>query len=372
MLSAVPLTATSANFVGEPLELHWSSGTMFSITLPSTAPPIAVLPVGGTQTGLVILNLGPDPIVVSGGFGSTSWNAAAVPDEVLTQGMNSHGNGDSMPWQTPFAPVLDPIALPLQGLANLRPTAGGPGLPSLASSTASSTDSSQSTLVSFGTSMPLNNPRPIATGEADIAGARWLSAAFTPTEQQHLETSMAQQSSNVNPVARESQSRLALEPTRLISQSFCVVASVQPSSPAVSREPADPAPTGLTEGGNGEAPLRGQPPAPPHSAQGVVPSTAAAAHDAALGDWAPADLSERVPSKSTYEEGPIPRASVDELVLKFPGDDSASWQDAAQFFSERKRLIGALLAAVAIQTLWSYDENELQEKQPRRLVFAST
>jgi hypothetical protein len=328
--------------------------------------------VGGYIT--LIPDIAGNGITTTNAFGSLYVvpDFAAVP--AGRTGVFSNWNDGYMPWQATLVPVLDPILPQQSSLLPLHLPASGPVFAPVSISFSTSIGAAVPVFALFAGSTATTVPISTTNSVGDLTSPRWLSATFSPTEQHRLDTSTPDMPSEAAFVTRDSQSRLALEPTRLASQTFCVVASAQLSTQTDGSERAVKSATGQPENRADKVQFQSQPQRQIQKAQArlgsTLPSPLAAVHDAAILAWIPLPKSLQYLSiAAVRDQAPnlVTQEADNEGGQELAGVDSQPWQVAAQFLNERKRLIGAVLATVAIQSLWSYGNNDAQETQPPRV-----
>jgi len=378
MLSVVPVAAAQAEFVGQTFEVRLISGTIISVDLPSTFNRVSGVAAGNGPSIGGYIALIPDSagnaITTRNAFGSLYVvpDFAAVPagrTEVF-----SNWNDGYMPWQATLVPVLDPILPQQSSLLLLHLPASGPVFAPVSISFSTSIGAAVPVFAPFAGSTATTVPSSTTNGVGDVASPRWLSATFSPAEQHRLDTSTADVPSKAGLVIRDSQSRLALEPTRLTAQTFCVVASAQLSTQTDGSERAVKSATGQPENRADKVQFRSQPQGQLRKAEArlgpTLPSPLAAVNDAAILAWVSLPQSLQHSSiAAVRDQAPnlVTQESDNEGGQELAAADSQPWQVAAQFLNERNRLIGTVLTTVAIQSLWSYGNNDAQETQPPRV-----
>jgi len=145
------------------------------------------------------------------------------------------------------------------------------------------------------------SPASMAPGAATdgIASQRWLSATFSPAEEQRLDAATVAGNDLSPAVTRDLQARFALEPTRVTFQAFCVGANVELPAFGADAEPlstSKPAPQEVNSGAMGQS-LQMQDSVRPEATSGAM---SRAVHDAAILDWdSPHQASQHLSSRAT-------------------------------------------------------------------------
>jgi hypothetical protein len=209
----------------------------------------------------------------------------------------------------------------------------------------------------------LTNSRP-----GDGNGPRWLSATFSPAENQRLDSSTENIVRQAASSASDSQARFSLQPTRVTSQTFCMVAGAPvPVHDDIS--PQVPLSAGEPEINPPATPLRPQPPNKARP-QSVEEASRRAIRDAAILGWPFG----RQPAESGSMLAAVGNAAAAVREEPFLGNDkemvdeqAETWRWAEQFLVDEKQLVGALLAVIAMKSMHSLEQAE-PARSPRRQV----
>ncbi len=229
-----------------------------------------------------------------GDFGTTRAGLPAVFNVVPA----FSPNGEPTTWPTLKAPQLDPVNP--TGLAPVRIStndAGAGGLPIGEPAKGSASDASSLPSTSHA-EFPTANlaVRPISSG--DGAGPKWLSVSFSPAEQHRLDATTVDTHFERSMAARDPKVRFALEPTRLIHQTFFAPAAIPSAGRDDAAElPALPSPKAAdTDDATRAIHQSAQDPA-----QGAARP---AIHDAAIVDWDLSQAAILAPAAPTMPRNP--------------------------------------------------------------------
>jgi hypothetical protein len=350
MLSVAPAVSLETQLVEQSYQ--WQA--MPTLSLSASQLGTSIQGIDHLSGAFISIDL--NSVIFNGGneFGSLGLTRDWLPSVLNAIPMVNNAGG---PFNWPIAkpPQLDPIAANPPGLAPVRIAGDDAGVG--ASPTGETGTGSASGTASSSSATHAESPTVIFAAQsiavADSARPKWLSASFTTSEEHRLDATTVNAHFERTIAARDLKSRFALEPTRLICQTFYAPAM----APSVGQEdaaelPVLPAPK-AAGGDDATRAIR-------QSVQEPAPGTARPAiHDAAIVDW---DLSQAAilaaPATPRNPQGAdqpaamlAAREELDELEAAKAAPDSA----IVQFLNENKYVAGLLFAALAARSIWSQD-----------------
>ncbi len=372
MLSAAPTVDVSAAIVGQPLATASIAGATIQI---QHANSTTLLPRFETSISVlqgVVTNSAGVPVTLDYELGDTADDASLT----LSPGTVPAGSGVL---QISQPPGLDPLGPRLSSMEPPGPVIG-PQPPAGPEPVSVSNPGNAPVSVAPGLASPA--PPTVAAGptgrSASDNGPRWLSASFSPAEAHRLDTvsqpldTVSQPADQQTAVpSRDAQTRSSLQPTRLTSQTFCVVTEV----PSVARGDDDPH---VLDAGGPLIGTQATPTAPRSidraSAEPSQEATPGAAHDAAMAGWiAGPRLAEALVRSLTA--GRESSSAREELLLEGDAesvDEAAdSWVRSERWFGDERHWVGAALAVIALKSLHSLDRGQPAETARPRLLRKS-
>ncbi len=364
MLSAAPTVDVSVAMVGQPQV----AGTLTEAT-------IQIQQVTSTdqwslgETSILVL-----PAVVTNAAGGSVTLDYVLGDNAWDESVRLRAQGEpagSGGWQLGQPPRLDPVGPHLGSTAPPGPVIG-PQPPAGPEPVSVSNPGNAPVGAAPGLASPAPPTVAAPTGRSvSDNGSRWLSASFSPAETHCLDTVSQPVDQQVTLPPRDAQTRSSLQPTRLTSQTFCVVTEV----PSVAR--GDEAPHVLDARG----PLIGTQAAPTAprsldraSAEPSQDARPGAAHDAAIASWiAGPRLAEALVRSLTA--GRASSSAREELLLEEDAESvdevADSWIRSERWFGDERHWVGAALAVIALKSLHSLDRGQPAETARPRLLRKS-
>ncbi len=363
MLSAASVTADPAAFVGQALETRLSSTTLTLGHVAWSASTWSPGAPGSQNLTLNYLTLNNVADAVAGGMTNAYGNSSNVrpaidkstPSDLLA---TPSGHTSDMPWRTAPVAGLDPFAPPPTNTPSPRVDAPNGGTPIVQLSSGLAAEAGATRWSSAPWFSGNDGANTFTRPMQDTAAPRWLSASFTPAEQQRLEALQGASSSEKRPSPRDPQAKSALEPTRLITQTFCLVPRDSASNSSPGRQPTAPWQSAPAARALAPQAPKSLPPVNAHAQSATTPAAGALAeaHDAAilalLGSpttHQPVEGTSVAFSASPFAT-PTSRAPSDPPTAE---SESHAWRMAVPFFDDWHHASAALLAGTALQLLWS-------------------
>jgi hypothetical protein len=273
-------------------------------------------------------------------------------DLAIPQGKNDWGSGL---WQIVKAPQLDPVPINPPGLSPIRIGAGETGIARQPVRWPAAVDggdmrtSSSAPVSEVSTAI---NKTTLSVGAVDeVAKPNWLSVTFSPDEQHRLDATKVDVRFERTMAARDPKVRFALEPSRVLSQTFCDPVAADSFGQGDAAEPsALPVPKPAASGDATQSTEQ--------SPQGTTSETIAPAiRDAAILNWETSRAAGLIAPVAAHRQGRQSAGRQDTSIGA--GDELDESETTAngsvpQFLDENKYLAGILLGVLATRSLWSY------------------
>ena len=363
MLSAAPVDDSETAFAVHTFELNLTSFTTFVSNTGNGFSDGQFISLNDSTVASVHGNMYGGNTLSFGDAFSDYFLLQATPHGIPQAAYNGA-------WQVIQPPQLDPFPSGLPGFSPIRHDAAESAFVSFPISSPVSVNSNDpvTSLLSSKTSVSGSTLKSESSGNVAGGGTRgqWLSATFSPVEQHRLDATTVDADYEQTMATRDPRSRFTLEPTRVTSQTFCVVANARSSGHGDKAEPTARSIPRQPDTSTGKALPVSQPRYKPKLE--AAKTSSPEIRDAAILHW-------ESPSQPTLSV-PIPAIGISDQVAAHPELSIDSRQDLedidfapnnaiVHFLDENKYSTGVVLAAFTTSTMLSY--GTALDSGPRRV-----